>query len=109
MRNSANVISVAVATAVIVFTMGPLGVEASLDAVSPEVAGAFVSGLNRVFWMMGGLLVIGMIIVLARSERRKPPPEVVRGTDSCGTESKLRGQGIESWLAACQRVPAADA
>ena len=92
-RNSANVISVAVATAVIVFTMGSLGVEASLDAVSPEVAGAFVRGLNRVFWMMGGLLVIGMIIVLARGERRREAPEVVRHTDSRGAESNKGVRG----------------
>jgi len=97
-RNSANVISVAMATAVIVFTVGSLGVEASLDAVSPEVAGAFVIGLNRVFWMMGGLLVIGMIIALARGERRKSAPEVVRSTDSCGTESNKRTGDRESVL-----------
>ena len=71
-RNSANVVSVAVATAVIVFTMGSMGVEPSLDAVSPEVAGAFVAGLNRVFWLMGGLLVVGMVVVLIRGERRQP-------------------------------------
>lgn len=71
-RNSANVISIAVATAVIVFTMGSMGVEPSLDAVSPEVAGAFVSGLSRVFWLMGGLLVVGMVIVLLRGELRQP-------------------------------------
>ena len=38
-RNSANV------------TMGSMGVEPSLDAVSPEVANAFVSGLHRAFFL----------------------------------------------------------
>ena len=70
-RNSANVISIAVATAVIVFTMGSMGVEPTLDAVSPAVAGAFVAGLHRVFWLMGGLLVVGMVVVLIRGERSK--------------------------------------
>ena len=95
-RNSANVISVAVATAIIVFTMGSLGVEASLDAVSPEVAGAFVTGLNRVFWMMGGLLVIGMIIVLVRGERLRRIPAAVRGTESLGAESNTTTGDRES-------------
>ena len=95
-RNSANVISVAVATAVIVFTMGSLGVEASLDAVSPEVAVAFVTGLNRVFWMMGGLLVIGMIIVLVRGERLRRIPAAVRGTESLGAESNTTTGDRES-------------
>ena len=84
-RNSANVISVAGATAVIVFTMGSMGVEPSLDAVSPEVAGAFVTGLNRVFWIMGGLLVAGMVIVLLRGERRQP---VAGAAGSVGSPEK---------------------
>lgn len=77
-RNSANVISVAVATAVIVFTMGSMGVEPALDAVSPAVAGAFVAGLHRVFWLMGGLLVAGMVIVLLRGERSESRPLATR-------------------------------
>ena len=68
-RNSANVTSIAVATAVIVFTMGSLGVEPSLEVVSPEVAGAFVSGLHRAYFLMGGLLVLGIAIVIVRGER----------------------------------------
>ncbi len=88
--NSANVISVADATAIIVFAMGSLGVEPSLDAVSPEVAGAFVAGLSRVFWLMAGLLVVGMVIVLLRGERRQPAPGAMERGGSPGTVGDTR-------------------
>jgi EmrB/QacA subfamily drug resistance transporter len=61
-RNAALVTSIAVATTVVVVTMGSMGVEPSLDTVSPEVAGAFVAGLRRVFMFLGALQVIGMAI-----------------------------------------------
>ncbi|PKB71507.1 MAG: hypothetical protein BZY87_05095 [SAR202 cluster bacterium Io17-Chloro-G6] len=73
-RNSANVTSIAIATTVVVATMGSKGVEPSLDAVSPAVAGAFVAGLKWAFWMMGGLLLIGIAIAVIRGERPKPEP-----------------------------------
>ena len=71
-RNSANVTSIAIATTVVVVTMGARGVEPSLDAVSPAVAGAFVAGLKWTFWMMGGLLLVGITIAVLRGERPKP-------------------------------------
>jgi len=71
-RNSANVVSIAIATTVVVATMGARGVEPSLDAVSPAVAGAFVAGLKWAFWMMGGLLLIGIALAVIRGERPKP-------------------------------------
>ena len=75
-RNSANITSIAIATTVVVATMGARGVEPSLDAVSPAVAGAFVDGLKWAFWLMGGLLVVGIILSIARGERQRqqPPP-----------------------------------
>ncbi len=45
-RNSANVTSVAIATIIVVATMGAKEVEPSLDTVSPEVVDAFVVGLK---------------------------------------------------------------
>ena len=68
-RNSANVTSITLATTVVVLTMGSLGVEPRLDAVSPEVADAFVTGLHRVFYLMGGLLALGVVICVVRGER----------------------------------------
>ena len=73
-RNTANVTSVALFTAVVVITMGSMGVEPSLSAVSPEVSGAFLEGLRRAFFVMGGLLVLGMVICVARGERAKAAP-----------------------------------
>ena len=61
-RNSAMVTSIAVATTVVVVTMGSRGVEPSLDTVSPEVADAFVAGLRRVFLLLGALQVVGIAI-----------------------------------------------
>ncbi len=73
-RNSANVTSITVATVVVVVTMGTYGVEPSLDAVSPEVADAFVAGLKWAFLLMGCLLVVGIALVVIRGERRRPEP-----------------------------------
>ena len=73
-RNSANVTSIAIATTVVVATMGAKGVEPSLDAVSPAVADAFVSGLKWAFWMMGGLLLVGISLSALGGGRPKPEP-----------------------------------
>ena len=70
-RNTANLTSVAMVTAIVVITMGSMGVEPSLSAVSPEVADAFLAGLRRAFLVMGCLLVFGMVICIARGERAK--------------------------------------
>ena len=69
-RNSANVTSIAIATTVVVATMGMRGVEPSLDAVNPDVADAFVAGLKWAFWMMTGILLIGIILAVIRGERK---------------------------------------
>ncbi|MCH7738067.1 MAG: MFS transporter [Chloroflexi bacterium] len=74
-RNSANVTSIAIATTVVVATMGARGLEPSLDAVSPDVADAFVAGLRWAFWMMGGLLLVGISLAALRGGRPKPAQE----------------------------------
>ena len=71
-RNSANVTSVAVATTVVVVTMGSYGVEPSLDAVSPSVADAFVAGLKWAFLLMAAMLFAGVVLAVIRGERRRP-------------------------------------
>jgi EmrB/QacA subfamily drug resistance transporter len=70
-RNSANVVSVALATTVVVTVMGLRGVAPSLDAVSPQVADAFVAGLRLAFLVLGTALTIGVILTLIRGERAK--------------------------------------
>ena len=70
-RNTANLTSVAMVTAIVTITMGSMGVEPSLSAVSPEISDAFLAGVRRAFFVMGGLLVFGMVICIARGERAK--------------------------------------
>ena len=74
-RNSANVTSIAIATTVVVATMGSRGVEPSLDAVNPDVADAFVTGLKWAFWMMAGILLVGITLAVLRGERKPPTAE----------------------------------
>jgi hypothetical protein len=55
-----------------------LGVEPSLDAVSPRVADAFLSGLHRSFLIMGGILLVGVLVSVLRDNRapqRAAPPQ----------------------------------
>ena len=73
-RNSANVTSIAVATTVVVVTMATYGVEPSLDAVSPDVAGAFVAGLKWAFLTMAAMLLVGVALAVIRGERQRPEP-----------------------------------
>ena len=70
-RNSATVTSIAIATTVVVTTMGFRGVEPSLDAASPEVVDAFVEGLKWAFLIMGAMLLVGMSISIARGDRKQ--------------------------------------
>ena len=73
-RNSANVTSIAVATTVVVVTMGTYGVEPSLDAVSPAVADAFVAGLRWAFILMAAMLLTGVALAVIRGERKRAEP-----------------------------------
>lgn len=66
-RNSANVVSVAVSTTVVVSTMATYGVEPKLEAVNQEVATAFVDGLRWAFLMLGAALATGAAISLYRA------------------------------------------
>jgi len=72
-RNSANVTSVAMATAVVVVTMDSRGVAPSLDAVTPQVAEPFVAGLHRAFFLMACLLAAGAVLSFIRGERKTQP------------------------------------
>jgi len=65
-RNGSNIISLAVATAIVTATMSALGFEPSLDAVRDTaevgVQHAFSVGLRYAFLTMMGLMIIGMAI-----------------------------------------------
>ena len=77
-RNSANVASIALATAVVAMTMASQGFEPSLDAVSNNSAGvneAFVNGLHRAFLVLGTLLAVGVGISFFKGDRTTEPTE----------------------------------
>ncbi len=79
-RNSANVVSVAVATVVIVTTMATYGVEPKLDAVNPQVSTAFIAGLRWAFLLMGAFLTIGVAISITRTWGKKTPAAIAEPT-----------------------------
>jgi EmrB/QacA subfamily drug resistance transporter len=84
-RNSANVTSIAVATTVVVVTMGTYGVEPSLDAVSPAVADAFVAGLRWAFILMAAMLLTGVALAVIRGERQRAEPTAPPRRESAGS------------------------
>jgi EmrB/QacA subfamily drug resistance transporter len=77
-RNSANVVSVAVSTTIVVSTMATYGVEPKLEAVNPGVAVAFVAGLRWAYLAMGCAVGFGVVISLYRAltTRRPAAPAV---------------------------------
>ncbi len=64
-RNSGSLCSIAVATAIVTATMGSMGFEPSLAAVSAEggegLLAAFTSGLRIAFVAMAGVMAVGLI------------------------------------------------
>jgi len=74
-RNGANIISLAMATAIVTATMASMGFEPSLDAVRQStqlgVAHAFSVGLQNAFLVMMGLLLIAMALSAFKSEKVK--------------------------------------
>ena len=64
-RNFASVTSVAIATAVVTMTMGAMGYQPSLAAVSAEgsagLLDAFVTGLRYAYWLMAAMLGVGVV------------------------------------------------
>ncbi len=81
-RNSANVTSIAVTTAIVTATMASMGYQPSLDAVSEVgsegVLGAFTSGLRTAYWVMGGLVLaaVGLSIVMSRQTKERPTEKI---------------------------------
>lgn len=86
-RNSANVLGVALTTTVVVTVMGLRGAEPSLDAVSPQIADAFVAGLRVAFLILGVFTTLGLVITFLRGERAKPVPSQVARPRASGAAS----------------------
>ena len=73
-RTFANVTGVALATTIVAVTMGSLGFEPSLAAVSDAgsegARAAFVSGLNKAFLIAGSIMLLAMVISALNAEAR---------------------------------------
>ncbi len=98
-RNAGNVVSIAVATAIVTATMGSLGYEPSLDAVRDSAAAgvstAFTAGLKFAFFAMMGSLLVALFLSALPTHREgqtvpappEPPAEpVLRPATSQGQE-----------------------
>ena len=92
-RNSANVVSVAVATTVVVSTMATYGVEPKLDAVNPEVSTAFVAGLKWAFMLMGASLGAGALISVMRAVGSRQKPAITASPLPTETPASVAGPG----------------
>ena len=77
-RNSANVISLAIATTIVTVTMGSLGFEPSLEAVRTNsvegVRGAFTVGMRYSFYVLMVLVIASMTVSFLQG-RPKPAPQ----------------------------------
>ncbi len=71
-RNTANITSLAIAIAIVTFTMGSMGFEPSLDAVTESgeagVKSAFTSGIRHAYLTMAGMLIMGMLVSALKGE-----------------------------------------
>ena len=76
-RNSANVISLAIATTIVTVTMGSLGFEPSLEAVRTAsvegVRGAFTVGLRYAFFVLVALVIASMAMSFLQGKPRTAP------------------------------------
>jgi EmrB/QacA subfamily drug resistance transporter len=72
-RNSSQVTGIAIATTIVAITMASSGYDSSLNKVSTVnnigVLGAFTSGLQTVFLVMGGLVILAMILSALKGGR----------------------------------------
>ena len=73
-RNSANVISLAIATTIVTVTMGSLGFEPSLEAVRTNsvegVRGAFTIGMRNAFYVLVALVIAAMAVSFLQGNAR---------------------------------------
>ncbi len=89
-RTTANVTGVALATTIVVVTMGALGFQPSLAAVSQQgnegVKAAFVAGMGRAFMVAGSFMLLAMVLSGVRGEQRKPSPQPAESSPSSASD-----------------------
>ena len=88
-RNTGNVIGVAVATTAVTVVMGASGFEPSLDAVSSAVSGngagaAFTRGLQVTYLLMSGFILLAIVLssFKARGRVADPAPSADRPVET---------------------------
>ena len=78
-RTSANVTGVVLATTIVALTMGSMGYEPTLAAVSESEGGgvkaAFVSGLSKAYLTGAGIVLAALVLSALRGEAPAPRPE----------------------------------
>ncbi len=76
-RNSANVISLAIATTIVTVTMGSLGFEPSLEVVRNDavdgVRGAFTTGMRYAFYVLAALVIASMTASFLQGRPKTAP------------------------------------
>ncbi len=76
-RNSANVISLAIATTIVTVTMGSLGFEPSLEAVRNDtvegVRGAFTVGMRYAFYVLVAMVIASMTVSFLQGRPKTAP------------------------------------
>ena len=76
-RNSANVISLAIATTIVTVTMGSLGFDPSLEAVRTSsvegVRGAFTVGMRNAFYVLVALVIASMTVSFLQGNAKPAP------------------------------------
>lgn len=78
-RNSASVLGTALATAIVTVTMAAMGHTPSLEAVA-DAPHAFITGLHRVFIVLGCLFVVGMVLAMFKGGRSEAAPAPAQGS-----------------------------
>ena len=86
MRNSAQVMGIAVATAIVTATMASMGYAASLDAAS-DAPGAFTTGFRIVCLAMASLTLLGVVISIMKGGRpAQIPAQQIGEPQSSGSQ-----------------------
>ena len=90
-RNSANVTSTALATAIVTATMASMGFPATLGAISEAdatgISGAFTSGLRLAFLIMGGVLFLAIAASMLKGGRLDGAPAQRTEPSTAGGEA----------------------
>ena len=91
-RNSGNLCSIAIATAIVTATMGSMGYEPTLAGVSQEgssgLLAAFTSGLRVAYGIMAVVVLVGLVASAFKGSRWEPIEDRPDSSESAAPESR---------------------